>query len=241
MAEPGFRDHREEAERIRELHDRVDVAGRLDRAGRAELPVVARSIGAPRRSSATKTRTNSRTPTASGGAEVARVADGLLDPRRCPPGAERRGAHGQRRSDQRAQRAVEAPLAGELAPPRRREPDVRLCRRRARARRSVSIAASSAPRSAKRRPSPVIGSMKPAASPARSSPGTPARRGLDGERPEQVTRGHAPGAPANAARQHRVARGASARAGAQDRPAPAGPASRRRRWRGAPGSGATPT
>ena len=34
-------------------------------------------------------------------------------------------------------------------------------------------AASSAPRSAKRRPSPVIGSMNPAASPASSSPGTP--------------------------------------------------------------------
>ena len=73
---------------------------------------------------------------------------------------------------QRPQRAIEAPLGRKLARRVRASWTCASGRPPASAA-SAASAASSPPRIAKRRPSPVIGSMKPAASPASSSPGTP--------------------------------------------------------------------
>ena len=98
--------------------------------------------------------------------------------------AGRAHAHREPTSDRR--RAVEAPLARELAAARGEQPEVRVGARRARARASASCAASSPPRSANRSPSPVIGSMKPAASPASSSPGAPATSQSTASGPRQT-------------------------------------------------------
>ena len=74
---------------------------------------------------------------------------------------------------QAPQRAIESPLRGELARGARAARRRCGCASRPASAARAPAAASSPPRIAKRRPSPVIGSMKPAASPASSSPRSP--------------------------------------------------------------------
>ena len=100
---------------------------------------------------------------------------------------------------------------------------------------SAASAASSAPRNAKRSPSPVIGSMKPAASPASSNPGTPQPLTSTASGPRQTgaatSRDAARNGPPAADRA-----GASRTAARPDRAARGGRPSRRRRWSGRPAS-----
>ena len=142
----------------------------------------------------------------------------------------------------RAQRAVESPFGAELGAPLGGQPSVNAAPavlERAQRR----GAASSPPRTAKRRPSPVIGSMNPAASPASSSPSIAAPDGVDRERPEHDGRA---GEAAHRRRDRAAADRAAARASSS-----AGRIAQRRRRRGAtgrtrqtlvrpPGIGATP-
>ena len=91
-------------------------------------------------------------------------------------------------TDQRAQHAIESPLAartrGARAAARRACAPAHPCASTS----SAADAASSPPRTAKRKPSPVMGSMKPAASPARNRPSTVEGTAIDGERPEHNRR-----------------------------------------------------
>ena len=95
--------------------------------------------------------------------------------------------------------------------------------------RNATAAASSAPQIAKRSPSPVIGSMKPAASPARSNPGTRALTTSTARGPR--TTGGSPGVRPRSDRPDTSLSRRHARAGRPAGRSPRASGSPRRRWR----------
>ncbi len=173
-------------QRIRDLHHPVDVAG-------GSIAPAARSVrslacGAPRfAASSARTPRRARREGASCGAQVAGVADRRAAATAAPtvaPSAAARTASGG--SDQRAQRAVEAPLVRELAAGGPPPAGCGHRRRRARARAAPRAAASS--RAAQREAQPVAGHRIDEAGrvAGEQQAGHAAGRGLDRQRPETL-------------------------------------------------------
>ena len=214
---------------IDELHQRVDVVGRLDAAARALRALVARPRGALRRASEPKTDDDdagSGTLRASAGLPVTRPTSqspARAMTARSTPGARRAAtaaaSTAARRRHERAQRAIEPPLAarrrGAVAPRAARGRRVHPCASAC----SAACAASSPPRTAKRRPSPVIGSMNPAASPASSRPsiGGAARRRRPADRARPAARRAARRRSGRAAADRAASSRVSSAAGSRER------------------------
>ncbi len=116
------------------------------------------------------------TSEASATADVARKADDVPEERGSDDRSGGRRADRDRRADERSQRPVESPLRGEFLRSGAVEcPLLGTGVAAASQDRQRRRAASSAPLNANRSPSPVMGSMNPAASPASRRPGVLAR------------------------------------------------------------------
>ena len=226
-------------DRRRASRGRRRPAARCRRAPAARVRCAPRA--APRRASA---RTRSRAARrVSGVTDISGVLDRRAQARRREARAPRAAADGAGDATSDAQHAVEPPLPRELGAAGCAASRSCTPRQPCSSASSAAAAASSPPRTAKRRPSPVIGSMKPAASPASSSPSMRGVADVDGQR----ARARRACRPAARRRTGRAATGsrASSRAAAPLRIAQAPgrrapTASRGRRSSDRPARGATP-